>query len=96
MLGLPARFAPRVRRAQRGVSGKGQFSAGRENAHPVIRALGFGCGADGQDKSGFAQLRPTRKLLHGLVRQAFAVQHHGHRVAQVGLVGEDINLGEGA
>jgi hypothetical protein len=45
---------------------------------------------------GLAQVRPSRKALHVRIVQIRAIQHDGQRVAQVGLGGEHIDLGEGA
>jgi hypothetical protein len=90
-LGHAAGFQPGVAGPQGRVAGKRQLSAGREDAHAVV-GRGFG---GRQHKGGFRQVGPLRKTLHGRVVQAAAVQHHGQRIAEVGLGGEDIDLFEG-
>jgi hypothetical protein len=78
------------------VAGKRQLAAGGEDAHPVVRTLGTALGRGRQQKGGFGQVGPAGKGLHGLIVQAFAVQHHGQRVATVGGFGKHIDLHKGA
>ena len=78
------------------MAGKGQFAAGGEDAHLIVGTLGrTGCTGRQQER-GFGQVGPLRKVLHLCARQVGAIQHHGQRVAQVGGVGKDIKLFEGA
>ncbi|MNV62659.1 hypothetical protein D3C71_1552150 [compost metagenome] len=78
--------------AQGGVARKRQLATGREDAHAVV---GIRVGGR-QQKRGFGQVGPAGKGLHGLVAQAFAVEHHSQRVAAVRGLGEHIDLHEGA
>ena len=48
------------------------------------------------NKGGLRQVGPVRELLHGLGAETRAIKHHGQRVAAIGLVGENVNLLEGA
>ena len=91
-----ARLQPGVAGAQGRVAGKRQLGAGGEDAHAVVRSGGRALGRGRQHKRGFRQVSPVREMLHVLGGEVTAIQHHGQRVAQVGRVGEDVNLLEGA
>ena len=67
--------------AQRRVAGELQFAARREDAQPVV---GLRIGRR-QHEGGLRQVGPARKLLHGGIAQAVALQHDGDRVAEIGV-----------
>ena len=87
---LAARGQPGRATAQRGVAGKRQLAAGREDAHAVV-----GAGVGGRQQEGrLREICPAREGRHSRVVEALRVMHHGQRVALQGGGGEDIELVE--
>ncbi len=74
------------------MAGEGQLAAGGEDPDPVV---GSGIGRR-QHEGRLAEVRPTGEGSHGGVVDAVGVEHDGHGVAEVGLGGEDVDLGEAA
>ncbi len=93
---LAARGKPGMAGAQRGVASEGQLAPGAEDAHAVVGTGGAALGRGRQHEGGLGEVGPVRELLHGLGGEAFAIEHHGQRVAQAGRGGEHIDLLEGA
>jgi hypothetical protein len=75
---------------ERRMPGEWQFPARREDPHPVVRPLV----ARGQQEGRLRQVRPPGEQPHLVVAQPVGPVHDGDRVAQAGLIGEDIDLPE--
>ena len=71
------RLQPGVAGAERRVAREGQLATGREDAHAVIRRVV----RRRQQERGFGQVGPRREMLHLLVAEVGAVEHHRERVA---------------
>ena len=87
-----AALQPGVAGPERRVAGERQLGDRREDADAVV-----GRGVLGrQHERGLGQVGPVREPLHRLGVEPGPVEHHRDRVAEVGHVGEDVDLGERA
>lgn len=68
--------------------GKGQLSARREDAHPVVRLRRRRL----QEKDRLAQVRPAGERGHRLVRQPVGGDHHRQGIALQGFAGKNVYL----
>src|SRR6185369_9377768 len=85
---LAAGFQPCVAAAQRRVARETQLAAGREDANAVVGRVAL----RRQQEGRLRQVGPAREVLHLLVRQARAIQHHRERVAAIRRAAENIDL----
>jgi len=86
-----AGFQQRVRRANRGMTCKGKFSAWSEDANVVIRARG--CYRD--DEGRLRQVCSACDLLHLLGIKRAGVENDSHWISFEGYGSEDVNCFEG-
>ena len=87
-----ARLEPRVAAAERRVARERELLRRGEDPHAVVRLRRLGL----HDERRLGQVRPVREALHRLRRDAVGAEHDRHRVAGVGLLGEDVDLLERA
>ena len=89
--GLPAALddtgsRERERRSDRGVPGRGQLFAGREDPHAHVGALFL----RGQHERRLGKIHLLGNRLHRRRVEAAAVEEHGELVAAEQMVGEDV------
>ncbi len=75
-------------RADGGVPSEGQLTARGEDADSVVSGrIGWR-----QHKGGFRQVGPVRELRHLGIGEAVGIEDYRHRIAECGLIREDVDL----